>query len=471
MIGMLCLVGAGALLAGAVVAGEGSQGLAKMKPITAETADPVQLAALPPGDAAAEITLQGQTRDPSQPSAPQTLQAALESPSSAAALDAPPQELAREAEPALVSRQLTVQSGDTLMKMLTNEGVTRSEAHAAIQALSEVFSPRKLRPGHDITLELTPADTETNAPALTVMRLTESPIRSVEVAALTEGGFEARAIDTPTEKTAMRANGTISSSLYEAAVEAGVPLPILADMIRVFSFDVDFQREVRRGDTFALMYDIEQVSGETVGTGAVHMAEMTVAGKPKRYYRFKGADGFWEYFDEKGRSAKKALLRTPIDGARLSSKFGMRRHPILGYNKMHKGADFAAPTGTPIYAAGNGVVEAAGRNGAYGKYVRVRHNSTYKTAYAHMSRIAVSRGKRVRQGQVIGYVGSTGRSTGPHLHYEVHKNGKAVNPLGVRLPTGRTLSGSELAAFKDHVARLESQFAALPVDRQLASAD
>ncbi|MDJ0686837.1 MAG: M23 family metallopeptidase [Alphaproteobacteria bacterium] len=466
---MLCLVGAGALLAGAVVAGGGSQGLADMKPAAAHPSEPVQLAAIPPEGAEAEITLQSKTRGLSEQSATQKLQAALETTPPLPAFDAAPAISTTAKAP--VSHQLTVRSGDTLMKMLTGEGVTRGEAHAAIQALSEVFSPRKLRPGHDITLELTPADAETDAPALTSLRLTESPVRSVEVAALNAGGFEARIIDTPTEKTAMRADGTISSSLYEAAVEAGVPLPVLADMIQVFSFDVDFQREVRRGDTFALLYDIEQVSGETVGTGAVHMAEMTVAGEPKRYYRFKGSDGFWDYFDEQGRSAKKALLRTPIDGARLSSKFGMRRHPILGYNKMHKGADFAAPTGTPIYAAGNGVVEAAGWNGGYGKYIRVRHNDTYKTAYGHMSRIAVSRGKRVRQGQVIGYVGSTGRSTGPHLHYEVHKNGRQVNPLGVRLPTGRTLSGSELAAFKDHVARLESQFAALPARRKLASAD
>ena len=175
----------------------------------------------------------------------------------------------------------------------------------------------------------------------------------------------------------------------------------------------------------------------------------------------------------KGRSVRKTLLKTPIDGARISSRFGKRRHPILGYTKMHRGTDFAARTGTPVFAAGNGIVETAGRNGAYGKYVRIRHSGVYKTAYAHLSGYGpgIRKGRRVKQGQVIGYVGSTGRSTGPHLHYEVHKNGRRVNPLSIKLPSGRHLKDKELAAFEDHRRRLESQFAALEGDTQLATAE
>lgn len=384
----------------------------------------------------------------------------------------------KPAEPSTITRLVEVKPGDTLMDMLTAEGITRRQAYNAIEALSKSFSPRKLRPGHALQLTLTShaanetsketsLESENAEPqpevSLTTLALTESPMREVIVALQEDGLYESSIIEKPTERISQRAEGIIETSLYDAAVAQGVPAPVLGDLIHIFSFDVDFQREVRAGDTFALMYDVIQVEGQTVDTGVVYMAEMTVGGKQRRYYRFKGKDGFWEYFDETGKSAKKALLRTPVDGARLSSGFGKRRHPILGYTKMHRGADFAAPTGTPIFAAGNGVVEVSGWNGGYGKYIRLRHNDTYKTAYAHLSRIAVSKGKRVKQGQVIGYVGSTGRSTGPHLHYEVHQNGRQVNPMGVKLPTGRSLKGDELAAFKQHIAKLEGQFASLDV--------
>ena len=185
-------------------------------------------------------------------------------------------------------------------------------------------------------------------------------------------------------------------------------------MIQIFSFDVDFQRDIRRGDTFGLLFDeYSDDSGRVVKSGDILLAEMVLSGKPMRLYRYKTHDGRVDYYDAKGKSVRKALLRTPIDGARISSGFGKRRHPILGYTRMHKGLDFAARRGTPIYAAGDGVIEYAGRNGGYGKYVRIRHNGTYKTAYAHMHRYGrgIRKGHRVRQGQVIGYVGSTGRST------------------------------------------------------------
>jgi murein DD-endopeptidase MepM/ murein hydrolase activator NlpD len=187
-------------------------------------------------------------------------------------------------------------------------------------------------------------------------------------------------------------------------------------------------------------------------------------------YRHATGDGLTDYFDAQGRSARKALMRTPIDGARLSSRYGKRRHPVLGYTRMHRGVDFAASRGTPIYAAGNGSITHAGRNGGYGKYVRIRHNGRYSTAYAHMSRYGrgIRRGRRVSQGRIIGYVGSTGRSTGPHLHYEILSEGRQVNPLTLKMPSGRKLAGAELDRYHNARARLEGLAAALSSGSSLA---
>jgi len=191
-------------------------------------------------------------------------------------------------------------------------------------------------------------------------------------------------------------------------------------------------------------------------------------------YRFEGANGDVEYFDQTGQSVKKPLMKTPIDGARITSKFGFRRHPVLGYNKMHKGIDFGAPRGTPIYAAGDGVVQKAGKFSSYGNYVRIKHRAGLETAYAHLNgfKAGVKAGSRVKQGQVIGYVGTTGRSTGPHLHYEIMMNGKQVNPASVKLAGGRSLSGKELKAFKSNVSKLDGTFAkALETAPAVASAE
>jgi murein DD-endopeptidase MepM/ murein hydrolase activator NlpD len=205
-------------------------------------------------------------------------------------------------------------------------------------------------------------------------------------------------------------------------------------------------------------------SGEAVKTGEILYASMTLSGTLKALYRYRLADGRVDYFDASGASVRKALMRTPINGARLSSGFGMRRNPILGYSKMHEGLDFAAPRGTPIYAAGDGVVERASRYGAYGKYVRLRHNSEYATAYAHLNGFAdgIRPGQPVKQGETIGFVGSTGRSTGPHLHYEILRYGEQVNPLSVKMPTGVKLAGDEFDRFAAERDRLRSLYAELP---------
>jgi murein DD-endopeptidase MepM/ murein hydrolase activator NlpD len=244
--------------------------------------------------------------------------------------------------------------------------------------------------------------------------------------------------------------GQIMSNLYDAAVNAQLPIPVLMDLIRLFSFDVDFQREIQPGDAFEVMYDeLRDDRGEIVRSDHIRYAAMILGGKRLEYFRHEPASGRPGYYGPDGQSVRKTLMRTPIDGARLSSRYGRRRHPVSGYTKMHRGVDFAAPRGVPIMAAGDGVIEKIGRWNAYGKYVRIRHNGTFKTAYAHMHRFAkgMRRGRRVKQGEIIGYVGSTGRSTGPHLHYEVLRNGRQTNPMKVKLPSGMRLKGKALKNF------------------------
>ena len=362
----------------------------------------------------------------------------------------------------------TVGKGDTLMALLKEAGVPAADSDRAIRAMAKIYKPRRIKPGQRILLLLQPQTQK--APQLLSLTFSESVERDVAVRR-TKSGYHAEVVRRSLHRRSTHAAGRIDSSLYVAGVNAGLPQSTLAELIQIFSFDVDFQRDIRRGDTFGLLFDeYSDDSGRVVKSGDILLAEMVLSGKPMRLYRYESRDGRVDYYDAKGKSVRKALLRTPIDGARISSGFGKRRHPILGYTRMHKGLDFAARRGTPIYAAGDGVIEYAGRNGGYGKYVRIRHNGTYKTAYAHMHRYGrgIRKGHRVRQGQVIGYVGSTGRSTGPHLHYEVHKSGRQVNPRSVKLPSGRKLKGRELAALKAHAALLEDRYAALVRPQQVA---
>ena len=260
--------------------------------------------------------------------------------------------------------------------------------------------------------------------------------------------YEIRPIELFEEKIFV--SGEITTSLYQAMKNVGLSELIITEIIRIYSFDVDFQRDIYEGDYFeALFTRRKNEQGKTVQIEDPEYLVLSSRGTPLIYYLYSN-DEFSEYFDENGKGMTKSLMKTPINGARLSSNYGMRKHPILGYNKMHKGVDFAAPTGTPIFAAGNGVVEFAGKNGSYGNYIRIRHDSTYKTAYAHLNgfKKGVYGGVRVKQGDVIGFVGSTGRSTGPHLHYEIIVNGKQVNPSTLKLPSGRKLSDQQLEELK-----------------------
>jgi murein DD-endopeptidase MepM/ murein hydrolase activator NlpD len=369
---------------------------------------------------------------------------------------------------------LRVARGDTLGKMLTRVGVSGQQANAAFTALKTRFDPRRIRVGQEIEITLAPALDDADNGQLLGLTIAAGPLEEVSVERGPEGDYVASTHRLATDTAPTRASGTIENSLFVAGEKAGVPVPVLVELIRAFSWDVDFQRDIQPGDEFEIMYDrFVNARGETVYHGDVTYAALTLSRQKLALYRFTRNNGEEGFFDLKGKSARKALLRTPIDGARLSSGYGRRKHPILGYTRMHKGVDFAAPKGTPIYAAGNGSVEVAGRKGGYGNYVRIRHNGTYATAYAHMNGFAkgIRRGTRVKQGQVIGYVGTTGRSTGPHLHYEVIRDGRQTNPMKVKMPAGPKLKGKELERFLAQVTKTDRRFAALGESVDVAKAD
>ena len=255
----------------------------------------------------------------------------------------------------------------------------------------------------------------------------------------------------------------IKDNLYSAAIESGVQPNIIIEFARVFGFEVDFQRDIRKGDWFEILYEkFEDDNNKVRDTGKIIYASMYVNGQEINLYNFK-YNNEEEYYDIKGKSITKSLMKTPINGARLSSSFGMRKHPILGYNKMHRGTDFAAPSGTPIMASGSGTVTRARWCGGGGNCVKIKHNSTYETIYAHMKTFAkgIKEGKKVKQGQIIGYVGSTGLSTGPHLHYEVIVNGKKVNSQKLKLPSGKTLKGEERKQFEIDRIKIDLRLAEL----------
>lgn len=362
-------------------------------------------------------------------------------------------------------KTLRVGRGDTLSDMMTDAGVSSTEAHAALSALKPHYNARQMRIGDIVTVTFQPTRENLEPGDFMAVSIPKGIRRDVIARRAIDGSFTGNIQEKALSTVTQGASGIITSSLYASAAKADVPVPVLVDLIKVFSWDVDFQRDIRKGDTFEIMYEsLRDEDGKTVDHGKVLFASLTLRGERNAIYRHTTKDGETSYFNDKGHGARKALLRTPIDGARLSSRFGKRRHPVLGYTKRHTGVDFAAPRGTPIYAAGDGTIDFIGRKGPSGKLIRIRHNASYKTAYAHMNGYAkgMYKGKRVRQGQIVGYVGTTGRSTGPHLHYEIVKDGRKTNPLRVKMPSGRKLKGKELARFQQVRQERRAQFAALP---------
>ena len=370
---------------------------------------------------------------------------------------------------ALHHQTVRARRGDTLAGILIWAGAKQADAEAAIAALRQHYDPRGIRAGQEIRIAFTPHSVETAASeagpghfeGFSVEPDLDHQVRVTRGG----GGFVVHKINNVLTRTLAFAESSIDLSLYAAGKKVGLPDATLVELIRAYSWDIDFQRDIRRGDSFKVIYErITDAGGRLMRASDIAFATLTLGGKRHAIYRFTTDDGHTNYYDEKGRSARKALMRTPIDGARLSSGYGQRRHPILGYNKMHRGVDFAAPRGTPIYAAGNGTITYAGRNGAYGIYCRVRHNSKYSSAYAHMNSLArgMRRGKRVKQGQIIGYVGTTGRSTGPHLHYEILRSSVQTNPMRVKMPSGRKLNGVELTRFQAVKTSIDTHFTASP---------
>lgn len=371
---------------------------------------------------------------------------------------------------ALKRALVRIPKGGTLAQALADADVPSDEAHDAIAALRSVYDPRRLRSGQHVTMLFEP-DPEGRG-RFAGLEIAPDTRRSFRVTRRGDEDFATSQQEAKLENRDVAVSGVIKSSLIAAGTAAGTPYSALMAMINVFGHEVDFQRDIQPGDRFELLYEqrIDQ-HGRSVGGGRLLYGALELSGRRLAVYRFESPDGRADFFDHEGQSVRRALLATPIDGARLTSGFGMRRHPILGYSKMHAGVDFGAPTGTPIYAAGSGVVEEAGAKGAYGNYIRIRHNNDIATAYAHLSRYAkgLARGGRVDQGDVIGYVGSTGRSTGPHLHYEVLQNGKQINPRSLKTPTGERLSGRALSAFLEERREIIDRFAAAGGGPHLAS--
>jgi len=364
--------------------------------------------------------------------------------------------------PAIRSLDVTVRRGQTFASVLADAGSDRVDAARAIAALDPIFSARLLRAGQDLTLYFErPSPTDLmfaaeggdEAPQavdrLAGLSFRPDQERTLTVSRDAQGRFHAREATASLTRQVVRVTGEVSSSLYLSAIELGATDRVVFELANILGFAVDF-RTVQPGDPFDVVFErFVNSRGETIRTGNILYVVFDGRGDPLEYFRFEMEDGEVGYYTAEGESAQRLLMRMPINGARISSSFGMRFHPVLERSRPHNGTDFAAPRGTPIMAAGAGIVERANRFGSFGNYVRIRHSNGYQTAYAHLQGFArgVRSGTRVQQGQIIGYVGTTGRSTGPHLHYEVHLNGRPTNPMSLELPTGRRLAEDELDDF------------------------
>ena len=410
---------------------------------------------------------------------------------------------------------ITLERGDTLMGALTDAGVSSKEAQAVITALGKAYDPRAIHAGQsfDLTFAAPPSFTDFTAAKSDTITITE-PNDAVSANDMAAGGmagedegkveqvFQAPGKllsllfspsvdhDITVTRTASdtfavdnvqkvlkaqthHAGAKIDSSLYLSAMRAGIPAEVVVEMIRMFSYEVDFQRDLHRGDSFEVLYDYYYTAnGQPAKQGDISYAALTIAGRKIALYRHQMNGDTADFFDAQGISSRSMLMKTPVDGARISSGFGMRFHPVLGFSRMHKGIDFAVPDGTPVMAAGSGVVQIAGKSHGYGNLVLINHGNGYMTAYGHLSRFAagIHKGMRVRQGQVIAFSGHTGLATGPHLHYEIRKNNQQINPKGLKLASGRKLEGSELRVFLNRRLQTDMKLASMPLQTKVADA-
>ena len=397
------------------------------------------------------------------------------------------------------TRTIVLESGQTLAGALIAAGASQSDANGAVLALARVYNPRDMRAGQSLSLTFAPPspsdsapvaqiyyvppadaaarDEAMNAAALSAGRLLTvsfSPTirQDISIARGADGGFAAQSDVKELSEHYHRAGARIDSSLYLAAMQAGIPAPVVVQMIHMFSYEVDFQRDLRPGNTFEVLYSFYYTpDGKPAKTGEVDYASIHLGDRTVTLYRYQPkGETTADYFNAKGQSAKSMLMKTPVDGARISSGFGMRFHPVLGYTRMHKGIDFAVPTGTPVMAAGSGTIKQAGWSNGYGNFVLLDHGNTYSTAYGHLSRFArgIHPGSRVRQGQVIAYSGATGLATGPHLHYEIRIHNIQVNPATVKVARGRILASHDLVNFQVQRLKVDNEVAGMPLETRLA---
>ena len=347
-----------------------------------------------------------------------------------------------------------VKPGDNFEKILKNLDLPTNEIELIIRNFK--LNKKKLRVYENQVIEFSIDRKKPVTTKKISIELTKS--KNLVIARnLSENNFSFKEIERNLKKKLFYKESIITKSLYASGIETEIPIEIIIEFARLYGFQFDFQRDIWKNDSFQIVYEQYHDSKNTfIKNGEIIFAKLNLQGKEYPLYKFKSKD-LTDYFDERGQSVKKTLMKTPINGARLSSSFGMRKHPILGFNKMHKGTDFAAPMGTPIMASGDGKVIKSSWCGGGGNCIKIKHNSTYTTVYAHLSKFGrgIKKGVRVKQGQIIGYVGSTGMSTGPHLHYEVIENGKKINSQTLKLPSGKTLLGEERKKFEVEKMKIE----------------
>ena len=362
-------------------------------------------------------------------------------------------EIINNLEPKYKTYNHKIKSGETFDKILENYSIDKEEIIAIKENLKKKININRLNTNQKIQINLDQTNNKIKEFIFQISN-TEKIILSRKDQATR---FSQEVVTLKLDKKIVYKENIILQSLYKSAIDQNIPANTIIEFARIYGFQIDFQRDIRKQDKFQIMYEIFiNENKEIIETGEILFANLKLSGQDNSLYFFdqNGNEG---HYDKNGKSVQKALMKTPVNGARLSSSFGMRKHPIDGFNKMHRGTDFAAPTGTPIMASGNGVVQKAGWCGGGGNCVKIRHNTTYETVYAHMSKFArgIKSGVRVKQGQIIGYVGSTGKSTGPHLHYEVIVNGKKVNSQKLKLPSGKILKGENRKLFEVNKIRLD----------------
>jgi murein DD-endopeptidase MepM/ murein hydrolase activator NlpD len=389
--------------------------------------------------------------------------------------------------PEPIDETFQLAKGSTLIEALANRGVPQATAEALAASIDPVYPLSRIAPGtkFEVTFDrqIDFYGREVTFPVEVAFKTDSNETVTVDsdedgqFATQIDGAPKPEAPETPKVAakpviTQFRSVAQIGAGLYSTAKDNKIPDYIVGEFTRVFSYDVDFQRQVEASDSFEVFYG-NPFTGTSSKRKVLHFAKLTSDGQTRVYYRFTTSDGQTAYFDENGRSAARSLLKTPVSGAKLTSGFGMRVHPLLAYSKMHAGVDFGAPSGTPIHAAGDGVIAQAGRESGYGNVIEIKHNATYKTMYAHMRSFAtgIRAGVRVNQGQVIGYVGTTGRSTGPHLHYEVRINDRPVNPTSIRTAGGNQLAGKDLLNFKLNKQRVLTMMQNAPSAALVAQAN